>query len=333
MSLRSRFSLAIMALVGALTLSGCYYVDAVFDINDEEELDIRIDTAIHEDFANADTARSALQDEFSGEGMSRSNYAEGPWNGYRFSQNNADPYNWEIVQADGDFIRFSRDGDYVTYEASFTIGGDVGDRTDEASDLLDVQFTLDHVGDVISTNGNEMTDTRIRWTGAWDSTLVMNAVLDLTPAPAAPEPAAEEEVEEEPEPLPEEEAEEEPLEDVAEADAEAEVEAAEAPEAAAVDPGIVGIATSEISPTGGEIAIEGMVYPARSISQTIAAGAQVRVVAFDGGTVVVEAVDEGASIGGVIAGVVIGGLLLGGVAVLTVWLVRRRQVDATEPAL
>ncbi|MGA1203572.1 MAG: hypothetical protein ACO4BJ_11420, partial [Planctomycetota bacterium] len=71
-----------LALVGALTLSGCYYVDAVFDINDEEELDIRIDTAIHEDFANADTARSALQDEFSGEGMSRSNYAEGPWNGY-----------------------------------------------------------------------------------------------------------------------------------------------------------------------------------------------------------------------------------------------------------
>ena len=331
MSLRSRFSLAVLALVGALTLSGCYYVDAVFDINDEEELDIRIDTAIHEDFANADTARSALQDEFSGEGMSRSNYAEGPWNGYRFSQNNANPYNWEIVQADGDYIRFSRDGDYVTYKASFTIGGDVGDRTDEASDLLDVQFTLDHQGEVISTNGNEMTDTRIRWTGAWDSTLVMEAVIDLTPAPAAPEPVAEEEAEEKPEPVAEAEIDEEPVEEVAETEAEAEVETTEEPEAAAVDPGIVGIATSEISPTGGEMAIDGMVYPARSISQTIAAGSQVRVVAFDGGTVVVEAIDEGASLGAVIAGVVVGGLVLGGAAVLTVWLVRRRQVDTAEP--
>ena len=328
MSLRSRFSFAIVALVGALTLSGCYYVDAVFDINDEEELDIRIDTAIHEDFANADTARSALQDEFNGEGMARSNYAEGPWNGYRFSQNNADPYNWEIVQADGDYIRFSRDGDYVTYQASFTIGGDVGDRNDEASDLLDVQFTLDHVGEVISTNGSEMTDTRIRWTGAWDSTLVMEAVIDLTPAPAAPEPVAEEEVEEDPEPAAEVEAEEEVVEEAAEA--EAEVTATEEPEAVAVDAGIVGIATSEISPSGGEIAIDGMVYPARSISQTIAAGSQVRVVAFDGGTVVVEAIDEGASLGAVIAGVVIGGLVLGGAAVLTVWLVRRRQVDTAE---
>ncbi len=330
MSLRSRFSLAILALVGALTLSGCYYVDAVFDINDEEELDIRIDTAIHEDFANADTARSALQDEFSGEGMSRSNYAEGPWNGYRFSQNNADPYNWEIVQAGGDFIRFSRDGDYVTYKASFTIGGDVGDRMDEASDLLDVQFTLDHAGEVISTNGNEMSDTRIRWTGAWDSTLVMEAVIDLTPAPATPEPVAEEEVEEEPEPVAEQEVVEEPVEEVAEA--EAEVETTEEPQATAVDAGIVGIATSEISPSGGEIAIDGMVYPARSISATIAAGSQVRVVAFDGGTVVVEAIDQGASLGAVIAGVVIGGLVLGGAAVLTVWLVRRRQAGTAEGA-
>ena len=142
---RSRFALAVMALVSALSLSGCYYVDAVFDVNAEEELDVRIDTAVHEDFANADTARSALEDEFSGEGMVRSNYAEGPWNGYRFSQNNADPYNWEVVQADGDFVRFTRDGDYVKYTAKMTIGGDVGDRTEEAEDLLDVQFTLDHV--------------------------------------------------------------------------------------------------------------------------------------------------------------------------------------------
>ena len=114
------------------------------------------------------------------------------------------------------------------------------------------------------------------------------------------------------------------------AEAEAEVTATEEPEAVAVDAGIVGIATSEISPSGGEIAIDGMVYPARSISQTIAAGSQVRAVAFDGGTVVVEAIDEGASLGAVIAGVVIGGLVLGGAAVLTVWLVRRRQVDTAE---
>lgn len=279
MTKRSPFSLAVLALVAAVSLSGCYYVDAVFDINDEEELDVRIDTAIHEDFANADTARSALEDEFSGEGMVRSNYAEGPWNGYRFSENNGDPYNWEIVQADGDFVRFTRDGDYVKYTAKMTIGGDVGDRTEEAEGLLDVQFTLDHVGTVISTNGNQMTDTRIRWTGEWDSTLQMEAIIDLTPEPVAAEP----EPEEQPEETPAEEApavEEEPQ--AAEPEVTAEIDATEAEASPAVDAGIIAIATTEISPEGGEIAIDGMVYPARSISQTIPAGSKVRVVAFDG---------------------------------------------------
>ena len=323
---RSRFALAVMALVSALSLSGCYYVDAVFDVNVEEELDVRIDTAVHEDFANADTARSALEDEFSGEGMVRSNYAEGPWNGYRFSKNNADPYNWEIVQADGDFVRFTRDGDYVKYTAKMTIGGDVGDRTEEAEDLLDVQFTLDHVGKVISTNGNQMTDTRIRWTGKWNSTLQMEAVIDLNPEPVATEP----EPEEKPEETPAEEAPavEEPS--AAEPEVTAEVEAAEEEAAPAVDAGIVAIATSEISPEGGEIAIDGMVYPARSISQTIPAGSEVRVVALDGGTVVVEAIAQD-GLGGVIAGIVIGGLLLGGAATATVVLIRRRQATQ-EPA-
>ena len=328
MAHRSRLSLALLSLIGALTLSGCYYVDAVFDLNDEEELDVRIDTAVHEDFATEDIARSFLGDAFAGEGMVRTNYAEGPWNGYRFSENNGDPYNWEIVQADGDFIRFARDGDYVSYSAKMTIGGDVGDRTDEAKDLLDVQFTLDHVGTVISTNGNEMTDTRIRWTGEWDSTLEMEAVIDLTPAPAAPAPTEEAEAEE-PEAAPAE-----PVEEVTteeEPEVVEEVEVVEEEASPAFGAGIVAIATADISPAGGEIAIDGMVYPARSISQTIAAGSDVRVVALDGGTVIVEAIDQGASLGTVIGGFVIGALVLGGGATLIIWLVRRRQTagDAT----
>lgn len=325
MAIRSRLSLALISLIGALTLSGCYYVDAVFDLNDEEELDVRIDTAVHEDFANEDIARSFLGDAFAGEGMVRTNYSEGPWNGYRFSENNGDPYNWEIVQADGDFIRFAREGDYVSYTAKMTIGGDVGDREDEAKDLLDVQFTLDHVGTVISTNGNEMTDTRIRWTGEWDSTLEMEAVIDLTPAPAAPAPTEEAEAEE-PEPTPAEPVEEVTTEEEPEVVEEAEVVEEEA--SPAFGAGIVAIATAEISPAGGEIAIDGMVYPARSISQTIAAGSDVRVVALDGGTVIVEAIDQGASLGTVIGGFVIGALVLGGGATLIIWLVRRRQPAA-----
>jgi len=47
MAIRSRLSLALISLIGALTLSGCYSVDAVFDLNYEEELDGRIDTAVH----------------------------------------------------------------------------------------------------------------------------------------------------------------------------------------------------------------------------------------------------------------------------------------------
>ena len=73
-----------------------------------------------------------------------------------------------------------------------------------------------------------------------------------------------------------------------------------------------------------------MVYPARSISGTIAAGSEVRVVALDGGTVVVEAIVQD-GLGGVIAGIVIGGLLLGGAATATVVLIRRRQATQ-EPA-
>jgi hypothetical protein len=326
MAIRSRLSLALISLIGALTLSGCYYVDAVFDLNDEEELDVRIDTAVHEDFANEDIARSFLGDAFAGEGMVRTNYAEGPWNGYRFSENNGDPYNWEIVQSDGDFIRFAREGDYVSYTAKMTIGGDVGDREDEAKDLLDVQFTLDHVGTVISTNGNEMTDTRIRWTGEWDSTLEMEAVIDLTPAPAAPAPAEEAEAEE-PEPTPAEPVEETTAQEAPE-EALVEEDVVEEETAPSVGAGIVAIATAEISPAGGEIAIDGMVYPARSISQTIAAGSDVRVVALDGGTVIVEAIDQGASLGAVIGGFVIGAIVLGGGITLIIWLVRRRQPAA-----
>jgi len=326
---RSRLSLALISLIGALSLSGCYYVDAVFDLNDEEELDVRIDTAVHEDFATEDIARSFLGDSFAGEGMVRTNYAEGPWNGYRFSENNGDPYNWEIVQADGDFIRFAREGDYVSYTAKMTIGGEVGDREDEAKGLLDVQFTLDHVGTVISTNGNEMTDTRIRWTGEWDSTLEMEAVIDLNPVPAAPAPTEDAEAEE-PEPTPAE-----PVEEAAaeeEPEVVEEVEAVEEEAGPGLGAGIVAIATAEISPTGGEIAIDGMVYPARSISQTIAAGSDVRVVALDGGTVIVEAIDQGASLGTVIGGFVIGALVLGGGATLIIWLMRRRQTTGEATA-
>jgi hypothetical protein len=309
-------------MAAAFVLSSCYYVDAVFDVNQEEELDVRIDSAIHEDFANADTARSTLQDQFAGEGMSRSNYSEGPWNGYRWSENNADPYNWEIERDNGDFIKFEREGDNVKYTAKFTIGGEVGDREDEAKDVLDVKFSLDHAGTVISTNGNQSSATRITWTGQWDSTLNMEAVIDLTPEPAPAEPA--EEPAEEPEPVAEpEEAE------VVEEEAETTVrETEEEPvlTLAADAVGATAVATSEITTESGEIALDGMVYPARTVSGSVLAGGEVVVLAIDGDTVLVEAVAEEGSL--LWLWLTLAGLVVVGAGV-TVWLLTRSSRKTT----
>jgi len=331
MSARIRQSLGgLVALVTALALSGCYYVDALFDVNLEEELDVRIDSAVHEDFANADTARTALEDQFSGEGMSRSEYSEGPWNGYRWTENNGDPYNWEITRDNGDFIRFARDGDYVKYTAKFTIGGEVGDKEDEARELLDVRFTLDHAGDVISTNGNESSDTRIRWTGEWDSTMNMEAVIDLTPEP---EPAP---VEPAPEPQAQQESTEAPVEDeevVAEEPvtdqpvAEEETEQEEALTIGEYAIGQTALATAEITVDGGEIALDGSVFSARTVAGIIPAGANAVVVAIDGDTVVVEAVEEPASLiwlWWTLAAMV---LVAAGV---TIWLMSRKKAGVPE---
>ena len=324
-----RFSHAIVALAAAFMLSSCYYVDAVFDVNQEEELDVRIDSAIHEDFANADTARSTLQDQFAGEGMSRSNYSEGPWNGYRWSENNADPYNWEIERDNGDFIKFERDGDNVKYTAKFTIGGEVGDREDEAKDVLDVKFSLDHAGTVISTNGNQSSATRITWTGQWDSTLNMEAVIDLTPDPAPAEPA--EEPAEEPEPVAEPEETEVVEEEVEEVDEEPEATEEEAEDepvltlvADAV--GATAVATSEITTESGEIALDGTVYPARTVSGSVLAGGEVVVLAIDGDTVLVEAVAEEGSL--LWLWLTLAGLVVVGAGV-TVWLLTRSSRKTT----
>ena len=324
-----RFSHAIVALAAAFMLSSCYYVDAVFDVNQEEELDVRIDSAIHEDFANADTARSTLQDQFAGEGMSRSNYSEGPWNGYRWSENNADPYNWEIERDNGDFIKFERDGDNVKYTAKFTIGGEVGDREDEAKDVLDVTFSLDHAGTVISTNGNQSSATRITWTGQWDSTLNMEAVIDLTPDPAPAEPA--EEPAEEPEPVAEPEETEVVEEEVEEVDEEPEATEEEAEDepvltlvADAV--GATAVATSEITTESGEIALDGTVYPARTVSGSVLAGGEVVVLAIDGDTVLVEAVAEEGSL--LWLWLTLAGLVVVGAGV-TVWLLTRSSRKTT----
>jgi len=324
-----RFSHAIVAVAAAFMLSSCYYVDAVFDVNQEEELDVRIDSAIHEDFANADTARSTLQDQFAGEGMSRSNYSEGPWNGYRWSENNADPYNWEIERDNGDFIKFERDGDNVKYTAKFTIGGEVGDREDEAKDVLDVKFSLDHAGTVISTNGNQSSATRITWTGQWDSTLNMEAVIDLTPDPAPAEPA--EEPAEEPEPVAEPEEAEVVEEEVEEVDEEAETTVRETEEEpvltlAADAVGATAVATSEITTESGEIALDGTVYPARTVSGSVLAGGEVVVLAIDGDTVLVEAVAEEGSL--LWLWLTLAGLVVVGAGV-TVWLLTRSSRKTT----
>ena len=331
MSHRIRRSLGgLVALVTALALSGCYYVDALFDVNLEEELDVRIDSAVHEDFADADTARSALQDQFSGEGMSRSEYSQGPWNGYRWTENNGDPYNWEITRDNGDFIRFARDGDYVKYTAKFTIGGEVGDREDEAREVLDVRFTLDHAGDVISTNGNQSSDTRIRWTGQWDSTMNMEAVIDLTPEPepAPAQPA--------PEPQAQQESTEAPVDDnvvVAEepvADEEVVQEQTEPEETLAIGDDAIGqtaLATAEITVEGGEIAFDGSVFSARTVAGIIPAGADAVVVAIDGDTVVVEAVDEPTSL--VWLWWTLAALVLVAAGV-TMWLMSRKRPGASD---
>ena len=324
-----RFSHAIVAVAAAFMLSSCYYVDAVFDVNQEEELDVRIDSAIHEDFANADTARSTLQDQFAGEGMSRSNYSEGPWNGYRWSENNADPYNWEIERDNGDFIKFERDGDNVKYTAKFTIGGEVGDREDEAKDVLDVKFSLDHAGTVISTNGNQSSATRITWTGQWDSTLNMEAVIDLTPDPAPAEPA--EEPAEEPEPVAEPEEAEVVEEEAEDVDEEAETTVEETEEEpvltlAADAVGATAVATSEITTESGEIALDGTVYPARTVSGSVLAGGEVVVLAIDGDTVLVEAVAEEGSL--LWLWLTLAGLVLVGAGV-TVWLLTRSSRKTT----
>lgn len=336
-----RFSQAIVALAAAFVLSSCYYVDAVFDVNQEEELDVRIDSAIHEDFANADTARSTLQNQFAGEGMSRSNYSEGPWNGYRWSENNADPYNWEIERDNGDFIKFERDGDNVKYTAKFTIGGEVGDKEDEAKDVLDVTFSLDHAGTVISTNGNQSSATRITWTGQWDSTLNMEAVIDLTPEPAPAEPA--EEPAEEPEPAAEPEETEVVEEEVDEVEEEPEVTEEETEDApvltlAADAIGATAVATSEITTESGEIALDGTVYPARTVSGSVLAGGEVVVLAIDGDTVLVEAAAEEGSL--LWLWLTLAGLVVVGAGV-TVWLLTRStrkappqtaSVEAAAPA-
>ena len=320
-----RFSHAIVALAAAFMLSSCYYVDAVFDVNQEEELDVRIDSAIHEDFVeDADAARSTLQDQFAGEGMSRSNYSEGPWNGYRWSENNADPYNWEIERDNGDFIKFERDGDNVKYTAKFTISGELGEDEEEAAkDVLDVTFSLDHAGTVISTNGNQSSATRITWTGQWDSTLNMEAVIDLTPEPAPAEPA--EEPAEEPEPVAEPEEAEAAEEEVEEVEEEAEVTEEEAEEEpvltlTADTVGATAVATSEITTESGEIALDGTVYPARTVSGSVLAGGEVVVLAIDGDTVLVEAVAEEGSL--LWLWLTLAGLVVVGAGV-TVWLLIR----------
>ena len=326
-----RFSQAVVALAAAFMLSSCYYVDAVFDVNQEEELDVRIDSAIHEDFADADTARSSLQDQFAGEGMSRSEYSEGPWNGYRWSENNADPYNWEIERSNGDFIKFERDGENVKYTAKLTISGEVGDKEEQAKDVLDVKFSLDHAGTVISTNGNQSSETRITWTGQWDSTLNMEAVIDLTPDPAPAEPA--EEPAEEPAPAadPEEtEVAEEEVDEVEQEEPETtEEESDEEPlvTLAAEAVGSTAVATSDITTESGEIALDGTVYPARTVSGSVLAGGEVTVLAVDGDTVVVEAVAEEGSL--LWLWLTLAGLVVVGAGV-TVWLLSRSGKKATQ---
>lgn len=291
MSWKVRTPLIALVLASVVGLSGCFLVHADFDVNDEQELDVQIDGAIHEDFATADTARAVVEADFPGDGLNRANFADGPWNGYRFTKNNADPFNWSVTQTDGDFLRFTKEGEYVRFEGRYSMTGDL---SAEGQGLVDVRFTLNHMGKVISTNGNKASTTQIQWVGAWGSVMNMEAVIDPNPAPieqeAAPEALPETEPgTEDPEEKPEGTSEMEPVEEKPGTEAESEA-ASTAP--LEVDIDLVGIATKTITPEGGEIAVDGVLYPARSISSVIEAGDQVTIVAYDNGVIVVEPADS-----------------------------------------
>jgi membrane protein implicated in regulation of membrane protease activity len=334
MAPKLRLHLMALGLVGILSLTGCFYVHADFEVNDEQELDIQIDGAIHEDFATADTARAVVEADFPGDGLDRANFAEGPWNGYRFTKNNANPFSWSVSQTDGDFLRFSREGEYVRFEGRYSLTGELAA---EAQELLDVRFTLNHMGKVISTNGNKTSPTKVQWEGEWGSVMNMEAVIDPNPAPvgqdATPEALPETEPgaelpQEEPEGAPEFD----PAEDASgtEPDPEPKAEAtAVAPMEVNID--LAGIATKAISPEGGEIAVDGVLYPARSIQSVIEAGAQVKIVAFDNGVVIVEPADPSLSLP-LIIGISVGTVGITAAVVMTLLLGRRRARVRAEPA-
>lgn len=324
MSWQLRAPFIALGIATVLGLSGCLLVDADLDVNEYQELDIQIVGAVHDDvvFGEASGAREIVADSFPGRGFDRSNYARGPWNGYRFSKENADALNWSVTQANGDFLRFSEDGDNMRFEGRYSL---VGDLSAEFQSLADVRFTLSHTGTVVSTNGDQVSPTRIQWVGAWGSVMDMNALVDTDPGPpqALPEtePSAEKPVEE-----PENTAETEPVEDAPDAAPDSEQISSGPLE---VDVDLVGIATTSITPETGQIAVGGVLYQARSISGLIEAGSEVEIIAYDNGVVIVGALQSGLSsltMMGIAAGVVV---VLSAVT-LTILLRRRRSRRAGD---
>jgi membrane protein implicated in regulation of membrane protease activity len=321
---QSRTPFIAFGLATVLGLSGCLLVDADLDVNEYQELDIQIVGAIHEDVATAVAAREIVADGFSGEGFDRSNYASGPWNGYRFTKDNADAVNWSVTQANGDYLRLSDSGGSLRFEGRYSL---VGDLPAEYRSLVDVRFTLSHTGTVLSTNGNQVSPTRIQWVGAWGSVMDMNALVETEPGPpqALPEtePGTTKPAEESDNTV-----ETEPAEDAPDAVPDSELISSGPLE---VDAGLVGIATTSITPEAGQIAVGGALYQARSITGLIEAGTEVEIIAYDNGVVIVEAVQSGLS-ALTMTGIGVGVFVILSAVTMTILLRHRRSRRAGETA-